>query len=220
VAPLVIDCAAAAPPHPDLGDDESHALAVTAEGIRVTGSEWGVLRGLATLAQLLGGAGPLPPLAIEDAPRFRWRGLMLDVARHFIPLADLLRTLDGMELVKLNVLHLHLCDDQGFRFPSRRYPRLASAEHYAREELHRLVAAAADRGIRVVPELDVPGHATSWLIAHPEWGNRPAQPSRRFGVHRECLDPTNPQVLAAVTTLFGELAEVLPDRCLHMGGDE
>ncbi|HEX7037675.1 MAG TPA: family 20 glycosylhydrolase [Pseudomonadales bacterium] len=218
--PLVIDCDAAAPPHPDLEEDESYALSVTAEGIRLTGSEWGVLRGLATLAQLFGGAGPVPPLNIEDAPRLPWRGLMLDVARHFIPLRDLLRTLDAMELVKLDVLHLHLSDDQGFRFPSRRYPRLPSAEHYALEELQRLVAAAADRGIRVVPELDVPGHVTSWLIAHPEWGNRPAQPSRRFGVHRECLDPTRGEVLTAVKTLFGELAEVFPDRCLHMGGDE
>lgn len=218
--PLVVDCAAAAPPHPGLEDDETYSLLVNGDGVRLSGSEWGVLRGLATLAQLLGGDGVVGPLALEDAPRFCWRGLMLDVARHFIPLPDVLRTLDAMELVKLNVLHLHLSDDQGFRFPSRRYPRLTSAEHYTREELERLVAAAADRGIRVVPELDVPGHVTCWLLAYPEWGNRPADPSRRFGVHRECLDPTNPEVLAAVTALFGELAEVFPDRCLHMGGDE
>jgi hexosaminidase len=220
VRPLLIDCAEASPAFPALGDDESYALDVAATGVRlVAATEWGVLRGLATLTQLCGG-GAVPGQRIVDRPRFAWRGLMLDVARHFIPLPHLLRTLDAMAVFKLNVLHLHLSDDQGFRFPSLRYPRLASAEHYRASELRQLVSHAACLGIRVVPELDVPGHTTSWLLAYPEWGSGTAEPSRRFGVHRECLDPTRPAVHRALDELLTEVAEIFPDDYLHLGGDE
>jgi hypothetical protein len=219
--PLVVECERASPPWPAVDDDEGYELVIDRSGVRLAAAaEWGVLRGLATLAQLCSAGAAVPALRIVDQPRFPWRGLMLDVARHFIPLPDLLRTLDGMAIFKLNVLHLHLSDDQGFRFGSRRYPELASADHYSRDELSELVAAAADRGIRIVPELDVPGHTASWLAAHPEWGCGTPRPTRRFGVHDECLDPTRPAVMAAVTGLFEELAEVFPDRYLHLGGDE
>jgi hexosaminidase len=219
--PLVVECERASPPWPAVDDDEGYELVIDRSGVRLAAAaEWGVLRGLATLAQLCSAGAAVPALRIVDQPRFPWRGLMLDAARHFIPLPDLLRTLDGMAIFKLNVLHLHLSDDQGFRFGSRRYPELASADHYSRDELSELVAAAADRGIRIVPELDVPGHTASWLAAHPEWGCGTPRPTRRFGVHDECLDPTRPAVMAAVTGLFEELAEVFPDRYLHLGGDE
>jgi hexosaminidase len=219
--PLVVECEGASPPWPALDDDEGYELVIDAIGVRLSAvAEWGVLRGLATLTQLCRAGLAVPALCIVDRPRFSWRGLMLDVARHYIPLPDLLRTLDGMAIFKLNVLHLHLSDDQGFRFGSRRYPELASAEHYTRDDLSGLIAAAADRGIRIVPELDVPGHTASWLAAHPEWGCATPRPTRRFGVHDECLDPTRPAVMAAVTELFEELAEVFPDRYLHLGGDE
>ena len=217
--PLVLDCGAS-PALPALDDDESYRLTIAAEAVTVrAATEWGALRGLATLTQCLDG-GPVPAVLIEDRPRFPWRGLMLDVARHFLSPAALHRTLDAMAVFKLNVLHLHLSDDQAFRFPSARFPELASPAHYRRDELDALVRAAADRGIRVVPELDVPGHATAWLTARPEWGSRPAPPSRRFGVHQACLDPTRPAVREAVRVLFGELADVFPDACLHLGGDE
>lgn len=217
--PLVLDCAAA-PPLPALDDDEGYRLDIAGDRVTVrAATEWGVLRALATLTQCLGGE-PVPAVTIEDRPRFPWRGLMLDVARHFLPAAALHRTLDAMAVFKLNVLHLHLSDDQAFRFPSERFPELASEPHYTRGELERLVQAAADRGIRLVPELDVPGHVTAWLTARPEWGNRPAAPSRRFGVHRACLDPTRAAVREAVSVLFGELAGVFPDPYLHLGGDE
>lgn len=218
---LTIQCAAPGETYPALGDREDYSLTVSADGVGVTApQEWGVLRALATLAQLTSDTGALPLVRVDDAPRFPWRGLMLDVARHFIGLPDLMRVLGAMEVFKLNVLHLHLSDDQGFRFPSRAYPRLPSSERYRREELQALVAEAAERGIRVVPELDVPGHTASWLAAYPEWGNRTAEPSRRFGVHRECLDPTRPAVAEALKHLFAELAEVFPDQHLHIGGDE
>ncbi len=185
-------------------------------------TEWGALAALATLAQL-GAGGALAVAEIHDAPRYPWRGLMIDVARHFISLATLERTLDAMWFYKLNVLHLHLTDDQGFRFRSRGFPELASPAAYSGPELARLVAYAADRGIRVVPELDVPGHSTSWLLAHPEWGvggGAAVAPSHRFGVHPGCLDAANGEALAAVGALFRELAEVFPDEFLHFGGDE
>jgi hexosaminidase len=219
---LLIDCGVASPVVPTVGDDESYTLDVAASGVRIAAAtEWGVLRGLATLTQLCsGGAAAVPAQRIEDAPRFPWRGLMIDVARHFIPLPHLLRTLDAMAVFKLNVLHLHLADDQGFRFPSRRYPNLPSREHYRPPELRRLITHAADLGIRVVPELDVPGHTTSWLLAYPEWGSAPAEASRRFGVHRECLDPTRPGVRRALEDLVGEVVEIFPDAYLHLGGDE
>lgn len=218
---LVIDVAQAGSAFPALDDDERYRLEIDATEIRIAAPvEWGALRALTTLAQLWLDGVPPAPQVIEDRPRFPWRGLMLDPARHFLPLDTLLRTLDAMALFKLNVLHLHLSDDQGFRFASRRYPELASAEHYSQTELERLVGYAADLGIRVVPELDVPGHAAAWLEAHPEWGNRTPAPTRRFGVHRECLDPTRPAVRDAVAALFGEIAEVFPDAYVHLGGDE
>ena len=201
--------------------DDSYAYSMSAAGSTVdvhADTEWGAMAALATLAQF----GPLAG-EVRDAPRHPWRGLMIDTVRHFISLASLKRTVDAMWFYKLNVLHLHLTDDQGFRFRSRRHPELASADAYAPAELADLVAYAAARGVRVVPELDMPGHTTSWLAGQPSWslGGRPAAaPSVRFGVHDTGIDPANPAVLAAVAVLFQELAEVFPDDCLHFGGDE
>ncbi|MDE0691123.1 MAG: family 20 glycosylhydrolase [Gammaproteobacteria bacterium] len=201
--------------HPDAASEIEFADAVTVRAA----SEWGAIHGLATLAQLAGKSHAIT--RIHDHPAYPWRGLMIDVARHFIPLPALRRTLDAMSLAKLNVLHLHLTDDQAFRFRSEAHPELASAEAWDAAELTELVAYAADRAIRIVPELDMPGHVTSWLVARPEWGAGSASgPSRRFGVHEACLDPTNPAVLRAVETLLGELADIFPDPFLHFGGDE
>ena len=208
---------------PALDDDESYRLELSNDGVRISAPRLaGARHALASLVQISNQCGHLPLGHIEDAPCFPWRGLMLDPARRFLSLDALLATLDAMALCKLNVLHLHLTDDQGFRFQSRAYPKLASAESYSREELRSLVTAAADRGIRIIPELDLPGHATSWLCAHPEWGPRrsPVAPSDRFGVHEAVLNPIDPAVLDALDTLIGELAEVFPDPFIHIGGDE
>ena len=224
--PVTVSCAPSAA-FPALDDDEGYRLAINSRGVEIDApAEWGVLRAFATLVQLAqrGPDGPhLPCLAIDDAPRFPWRGLMIDTARHFIRTETLLDTLDAMALFKLNVLHLHLSDDQAFRFRSRAHPELADpGAAYHPEELGALVCAAADRGIRVVPELDVPGHVASWLAVHPEWGlgTPVAAPATRFGVHSCCLNPDDPPAMRAVRTLFGELAEVFPDRFVHFGGDE
>ncbi len=221
VTPLRVGLQLRSRRYPGIREDESYRLAIDAQEIRLDApGEWGALRGIATLTQLLGRDGSLPCVQIEDAPRLPWRGLLLDVARHFLDVDDVVRTLDGMALCKLNVLHLHLSDDQGFRFPSRRFPRLCSSECFSREDLSRIVERAADLGIRVVPELDMPGHVTSWLVAYPEWGARQVGPTDRFGVHEACLDPTSEATLDAVGALLEEVAAVFPDPCLHVGGDE
>ncbi len=205
---------------PSLGSDESYALVIDENGATINAATiWGALHGVTTLAQLVQ-EDTLPCCRIEDRPRFSWRGLMLDPARHFLSAASLLQVIDGMAALKLNVLHLHLTDDQGFRFPSRAFPRLASEQHYTEQELRDLVAQAADRGVRVVPEIDIPGHVTSWLVAYPHWGTGNVEASSRFGVHPGCLNVTDPIVLDAVDTLLAEVADVFPDAYLHIGGDE
>lgn len=209
------------------GADESYRIDVLADEICIHAVTWvGVQRAQQTLAQLLAqsllaGANALPCVRINDAPEQAWRGLLLDVARHFIELPALLRTLDGMAHHKLNVLHLHLTDDQAFRFPSRAFPKLnAGRPAYRLEELELLVSHAASLGIRVVPELDMPGHVTCWLAAYPEWSLFPVQATDRFGVHPACLDPTSERTYEVIGTLLDEFAEVFTDDCVHTGGDE
>ncbi|MCZ6618019.1 MAG: family 20 glycosylhydrolase [Gammaproteobacteria bacterium] len=218
---LEIDCGEPGQEWPSLGEDESYRLEVTDELVNLrAATEWGVLHGLNTLAQLVTPTGNLPTVLVEDTPRFPWRGLMIDVARHFIGIGVLRRTLDVMACYKLNVLHLHLTDDQAFRLRSRTFPRLASEPSYTSAELAGLVGYAAARGIRVIPELDMPGHSTSWLAAYPEWGNERTEATRRYGVHPGCLDPTSETVYEAIAALLGELDEIFPDRYVHIGGDE
>ena len=208
---------------PTIDSTEAYSIEWQGRSILVRAAEeWGALAGLATLCQALDQGRELR--RVDDRPRFAWRGLMIDVARRFMPIETLQAVLDGMWYVKLNVLHLHLSDDQGFRFASTRFPELASADGaYDASALTDLVRRAADRGIRVVPELDVPGHVSSWLLAHPEWafeGTAPVAPVREFGVHRATLNPANESAMVAVEVLFGELADVFPDEFLHFGGDE
>ena len=223
------------------GDDEGFRFDIAADGVTVSAhGTWGALHALTTLAQIADAAGRLPVGCVEDEPRFSWRGLMVDTVRHFLSARTLYDIVDVMAFYKLNVLHLHLSDDQGFRLPSHAWPKLPSPEHYSTGQLRELVQRAADRGIRVVPELDMPGHVTSWLAAYPQWapprrdadegGRRPVQPaaegpreirtSRRFGPHEAVLNVADDAVYAAVDALLGELAELFPDPCVHMGGDE
>src|SRR5437667_119928 len=217
-------------PSPALGEDESYRLVVGEGGI-VLGARTtsGALRGVETLLQLVR-SGPegweMPACEVSDRPRFAWRGLLLDPARHFLPVAALRRTVEAMAAVKLNVLHLHLSDDQAFRLESRAVPELTAAgsdgRFFTQAELRELVALAADYGIRVVPELDVPGHTTSWLVGRPDLASGPG-PHRlraRFGIARDALDPTNEAVYDVVDALLGELADLFPDTFVHVGGDE
>ncbi len=210
---------------------EAYTLEINANEIALQArTPLGVLRGAQTLSQILVQVGALsgeihssdlPCLKIEDQPAFAWRGLLIDVARHFIELPALLRTVDGMAHHKLNVLHLHLTDDQAYRFPSKAYTKLnAVGRCYTREQLRELVVYAEARGIRIVPELDMPGHTTCWLAAYPNWSLYEVKPTRRFGVHKGCLNPTVEETYEVITTLLTEFAEVFPDECVHVGGDE
>ena len=220
--PLLIHIETRTGQYPSFGDDESYSLEVDAAGCRVAANTaWGALHGITTLWQLcvLTG-GPPPACQIIDQPRFPWRGLLIDVARHFISLQVLRRVVDGMSRLKLNVLHLHLSDDQAFRFECQAFNKLASPDHYSQAELRDLIDYAAARGIRVVPELDVPGHVTSWLVNYPEWGLGQVAPTDKFGVHKACLNVADSAVYEALERVFGELCAVFEDEFVHIGGDE
>lgn len=188
-------------------------------------AETGILRGLETLLQLVE-QGKVNALSIKDQPRFRWRGLLLDPARRFLPLPVLKRKVDIMAATKLNVLHLHLTDDQGWRFESQRFPRLQQIGgvdgFYSQEQLRQLVNYAAERGIRVVPEIDLPGHTTALGAAYPEFMSQPGpnQPEIHWGVHPAVVDPTNEQLYPFLEQLLAEVAAVFPDPYIHIGGDE
>ncbi len=227
---LMIDCAETGSELPALGDDESYTLDITAHGgVLRAATVVGALRGLETLAQLLesdGGKWFLPAVSIQDAPRFPWRGLMLDVCRHWQPIEVVKRTLDGMAAVKLNVLHLHLSEDQGFRIESRKFPRLqelgSDGKFFTQKQIREIVAYAAERGIRVVPEFDMPGHATSWLTGYPELGSAPGPYAieRKWGIFEPVFDPANEAVYAFLDGFLGEMAGLFPDLYFHIGGDE
>jgi len=214
----------------ELGEDESYTLDVTAAGAKLhAANPLGVLRGLQTFLQLVTitpeGFGA-PVVSIQDQPRFPWRGLMIDSGRHFTPLAVLERNLDGMEAVKLNVLHWHLSENQGFRVESHKFPKLhemgSDGLFYTQDEIRGLIAYARDRGIRVVPEFDMPGHSTAWFVGHPELasGPGPYQIERRWGVFDPAMDPSNERTYKFLNEFIAEMAKLFPDAFFHIGGDE
>ena len=207
---------------------EGYRLTVTSDTIRIDADgPAGVLRAFATLRQLVllkDGTAELARVSIDDAPRFGWRGVMLDVARHFIAVPTLKRQIDAMERVKFNVLHLHLSDNEAFRVESRRYPKLVSvASHgqfYTQAEIREIVAYAADRGILVVPEFDVPGHTRAIIEAYPEIGLRPVKPSAFAGPPDAALNPALPATYRFLDGLIAEMAALFPGPYFHIGGDE
>jgi hexosaminidase len=179
--------------------------------------------------QLIGGDRDgyfLPLASIQDKPRFPWRGLLIDVCRHWQPVEVIKRNLDAMAAVKLNVFHWHLTEDQGFRIESRKYPRLhqlgSDGLFYTQEQVREVVAYARERGIRVVPEFDMPGHTTSWFVGHPELASLPGpyEVQRVFGIHDPAMDPTREEVYKFLDGFIGEMAALFPDAYLHIGGDE
>ena len=227
-ANLVINCRR--PGVVKLGTDESYRLTVTPEKIELQAdNDIGALRGLETLLQLLQADEKgyfFPAVKVVDAPRFPWRGLLIDVSRHFMPMEVLKRNLDGMAAVKLNVLHWHLVDDQGFRVESKTFPKLhemgSDGFYFTQEQIREIIAYANDRGIRVMPEFDVPAHATSWLVGYPELGSAPGPYTveRNWGIMDPVLDPTRDAVYDFLDQFFAEMAGLFPDEYLHIGGDE
>jgi hexosaminidase len=211
-------------------EDESYHLQITAESVHLEAANpLGVLHGLQTFLQLVHvtpGGFAVPAMTIDDKPRFPWRGLMLDVSRHFMPLDVVYRTLDGMEAVKLNVFHWHLTDDQGFRVESRKYPLLqakgSDGLFYTQDQVRAVIEYARDRGIRVMPEFEMPGHATALLAAYPDLasGAGPYQIERKWGVFDPAMDPTRDSTYKFLDTLIGEMTGLFPDAYFHVGGDE
>ncbi|MFD9572721.1 beta-N-acetylhexosaminidase [Streptomyces sp. NPDC059982] len=243
---------------------ESYRLTVGADGVELTGATAaGLFRGAQTLRQLLGPdahrraplpgrpAREIPYATIEDGPRFAWRGLMLDVARHFTPKDGVLRHIDLLAAHKLNVLHLHLTDDQGWRVEIKRHPRLTEVGawrarsrwghrasplwnetphggFYTQDDIREIVAYAAERHVRIVPEVDIPGHSQAAIAAYPELGNRDVVDTAAlgvwddWGVNENVLAPTE-GVLRFYEDVFEELLELFPPEVspfVHVGGDE
>jgi len=229
-ATLTINCQGETKEIQQFDEDESYTLQVSPGGAQLNAvNSLGVMRGLQTFLQLVstGKTGfAVPGVSIQDAPRFPWRGLMIDVGRHFMPVDVLKRNLDGMAAVKMNVLHLHLSDNQGFRVESRKFPKLhemgSDGLFYTQDEIREVIAYARDRGIRVVPEFDMPGHATAWFVGYPELasGPGPYEIERHWGVFDPAMDPTRDSTYKFLDEFIGEMAKLFPDQFFHIGGDE
>ncbi|MFZ0217482.1 MAG: beta-N-acetylhexosaminidase [Candidatus Dormiibacterota bacterium] len=228
---------------------EASRLSVADGGVRITGGDQaGVFYAIQSLRQLLPADGyrraapgrpswSVPAVLVEDAPRFAWRGAMLDVVRHFMPKDFLFRWVDLLAMHKYNVCHLHLTDDQGWRFESHRYPRLQEIASwraetfgdgtphggfYHQDDLRELVAYAADRCLTIVPEIDMPGHMRAAIAAYPELGHDPAvrlRPATRWGVKENVLNLAE-ETLQFCRDILDEVLQVFPSRYVHIGGDE
>jgi hexosaminidase len=214
----------------ELGEDESYTLSIAPDSAKIDApTPLGTMHALQAFLQLVEvspNGFAAPAVTIQDKPRFPWRGLMIDVARHFIPLEVLKRNLDGLEAVKMNVFHWHLSENQGFRAESKKFPKLhtlgSDGLFYTQDEIRDLIAYARDRGIRVVPEFDMPGHSTAWFVGHPELASAPGpyQIERKWGIFDPAMDPTNEKTYKFLDDLVAEMTKLFPDHYFHIGGDE
>lgn len=211
------------------GEDESYSLKVSLDKIFLEAkTDIGAIRGLETLLQLLVSDNTyyFAGCEIKDQPRFVWRGLLMDVCRHFMPLDVIKRNIRGLAAAKMNVLHLHLSEDQGFRVESKKYPLLtkmgSDGLYFTQEEIKAIINYAGLFGIRVVPEFDIPGHASSWLVGYPELASKPEEYKieRKWGVFDATLNPINEYTYNFLDTLFAEMTSLFPDQYFHIGGDE
>ena len=211
--------------------DESYSLDIKKSKISINAkTDVGALRGLETLLQLVHfnkSTYYFEGVSVNDSPRFVWRGLMIDAARHFQPVDVIKRNLDAMASVKMNVFHWHLTDDQGFRVESKVFPRLqevaADGLFYTQEQIKDVVKYASNLGIRVVPEFDVPGHASAILAAYPELGSKEDynyNVERFSGIFNPTLNPSKEVTYLFLETLFREITPLFPDEYFHIGGDE
>lgn len=233
--------------------EEGYSLSVTPQGITVLAYRpAGAFYGLQTLRQLLPPAiyartrqsveWTVPQVEIRDVPRFQWRGLMLDVARHYQPVKEIKRFIDLLAMHKLNTFHMHLTDDQGWRVEIKKYPRLTEigawrsetvigrntgkfdgiphGGYYTQDELREIVAYAADRFITVVPEIDMPGHMVAAIAAYPELGDgKPAEVMKEWGVSPRVLN-TRESTVQFCKDVLDEVMAIFPSRFIHIGGDE
>ncbi|WP_255586502.1 family 20 glycosylhydrolase [Hephaestia mangrovi] len=227
---------------------EAYRLVVTPAGATISAaSDAGLYYGAETLWQLIASSpdGRIPAVTIADAPAFGWRGVMLDSARHFQPVSYVEQLIDRMAMAKLNTLHWHLSDDQGWRIEIDRYPRLTGiggcrqeagaagtdpatgkpvryCGYYTKAEIRAVVAYARAHHVTIVPEIDMPGHATAMVAAYPALAsipNPPKTPSNQWGVLPNLLDPDD-ATLGFVDNMLDEVMALFPGRYIHIGGDE
>ncbi len=248
--PAEITLVQTADPAPDAAGllPEAYSIDISAAGIRLEAtSAAGLARAIQTLRQLAGDGGTFPACRIEDAPAFRWRGLHLDVSRHFFPVEDVERFIELLAQHRLNVFHWHLTDDQGWRIEIRKYPRLTEVgsiraetlvgHHglwphrfngtphggfYTQEDIRRVVAFAARRHVTIVPEIDMPGHMSAAIAAYPELGNgfvaRP-EVRRTWGIAQNILS-LDDACVAFCEDIWREVFDLFPGVFCHLGGDE
>lgn len=229
-----------------IGIDESYSLVSDGEHLTlVANTTLGGLRGMETVLQLVEADESgfyFPEVKIFDSPRFKWRGMMVDVARHFIPIDILKRNIDAMAMVKLNVLHLHLSDDEGFRVESMVFPKLhelgSNGNYYTQNELISLVSYAAEKGIMVYPEFDLPGHSTSWFAGYPKLASASGiyKAGHRFKIKQDTpineaisiimkaatptLNPTKESTYKFIEKFVAEMTKIFPSPYFHIGADE
>ncbi len=229
-ATLLIETKKVGLPVQAYSEDESYTLDISPTQARLSADNaLGILHGLETLLQLVetqSKAKVLPAVTIQDTPRFRWRGLLMDVSRHWMPVETIKRNIDGLAAAKMNVLHWHLSEDQGFRIEVKTYPKLhgmgSDGNFYTHEQIKDVVAYARERGVRVVAEFDMPGHTTAWMVGYPELGSAPGPYAieRKFGVFDPAMDPTREEVFTFLDGFFKEVTTLFPDAYMHIGGDE
>jgi hexosaminidase len=225
---LFIDCESAIEntSYPNLGIDESYQLNITSNhrALLFAKTYVGIIRGLSTFRQLQHQEKIPIPLSIFDQPHFLWRGLMLDVARHFIPLSIIKRTINLMKLVKMNILHLHLSDDQAFRLESKHFPLLHdSYQFYSQTDMRDLIEYARQRAIRIVPEFDMPAHTASWFVGYPHLASSEQnsyQLEKTWGIQNATMDVTRQSTYDFLDKCFSEITQLFPDQYVHIGGDE
>jgi len=213
-----------------LYEDESYRLTIDAKKIELKAvTDLGAIHGIETLLQLLqndDNSYYFPGCTIQDSPRFPWRGLLIDVGRHFMPVDLIKHNIDGMVAVKMNVLHLHLTEDQGFRIESKAFPKLhqlgSEGQFFTQEQIKDIIAYADARGIRVIPEFDMPGHTSSWFVGYPELasGNGNYSLEDKFGILLPTMNPAKESTYQFLDTFLREMTALFPDEYFHIGGDE
>ena len=216
----------------DINSEESYQLE-SRNGQIIIRSErpYGAFHGLETFLQLVTTDASeyfVPAVSIQDEPRFPWRGVSYDTSRHFIELDVLLRQLDAMASAKMNVFHWHIWDDQAIRIQLDNYQKLwqdtADGDYYTKDEIRYVVNYARNLGIRVIPEISLPGHASAVAHAYPElmsgMGEQSYPHQRGWGVFEPLMDPTNPELYKMLASVFDEVVELFPDEYFHIGGDE
>ena len=204
---------------------ESYRLKITPQQVEITAAtENGIVWALTTLYLRCEGGRKISCCTIEDAPRYPHRGQSLDCVRHFFPIEEVKKILEQMALVKMNVLHLHLTDDQGWRIESLRFPQLhgVNADYFTQAQLREIVEFARIRGIEILPEIDLPGHTTAILAAFPELGCTGKQPdlASSGGIYTTILCAGNEKVYGFLEELLTEICELFPASRFHIGGDE